>query len=89
MKPNGKSPLIKHTDKTNVSSTKAVSGDPTLKKTKRQGGSPTPTPPPKLVSPPPNLSPAILYKETNGKAVVSSPRADEVVLKDTETKLAE
>ncbi|KAL0663295.1 hypothetical protein Bca4012_100132 [Brassica carinata] len=32
MKPDGKSPLIKHTGKTGVSSTEAVSDDPTSKK---------------------------------------------------------
>ncbi|KAL0647360.1 hypothetical protein Bca4012_045651 [Brassica carinata] len=89
MKPNGKSPLIKHTDKTNVSSTKAVSGDPTLKKPNGKAVLHSDSSAKTCVSSAKSVSGDPISKKPNGKAVVSSPRADEVVLTDTETKLAE
>ncbi|CAN7033848.1 unnamed protein product [Brassica oleracea var. botrytis] len=102
MKPNGKSPLIKHTDKTNVSSTKAVSGDPTLKKPNGKAVLHSDSSAKTCVSSAKSVSNDPISKKPNGKAVFSSPRADEVVffrdvefepqegeLTDTETKLAE
>ncbi|WZZ86814.1 hypothetical protein YC2023_115393 [Brassica napus] len=102
MKPYGKSPPIKHTGKTGVSSTKAVSGDPTSKKPNGKVVLHSDSSAKTCVSSARSVSGDPISKKLNGKAVVSSPRADEVVffrdvefgpqegeLTDTETKLAE
>ncbi|CAN6923082.1 unnamed protein product [Brassica oleracea] len=102
MKPDGKSPLIKHIGKTGVSSTKDVSGDPTLKKPNGKAVLHSDSSAKTCVSSARSVSSDPMSKKPNGKAVVSSPRDDEVVffrdvefgpqegeLTDTETKLAE
>jgi len=102
MKPDGKSPLIKHIGKTGVSSTKDVSGDPTLKKPNGKAVLHSDSSAKTCVSSAGSVSSDPMSKKPNGKAIVSSPRADEVVffrdvefgpqegeLTVTETKLAE
>ncbi|CAF1710630.1 unnamed protein product [Brassica napus] len=102
MKPDGKSPPIKHTGKTGVSSTKAVSGDPTSKKPNGKAVLHSDSSAKTCVSSARSVSGDPMSKKPNDKAVVSSPRADEVVffrdvefgpqegeLMDTDTKLAE
>ncbi|WZZ35502.1 hypothetical protein YC2023_018903 [Brassica napus] len=102
MKPDGKSPPIKHTGKTGISSTKAVFGDPTSKKPNGKAVLHSDSSAKTCVSSARSVSGDPMSKKTNGKAAVASPRADEVVffrdvefgpqegeLTDTETKLAE
>ncbi|CAF1919068.1 unnamed protein product [Brassica napus] len=91
-----------YTGKTGVSSTKAVSGDPTSKKPNGKAVLHSDSSAKTCVSSARSVSGDPMSKKPNGKAVVSSPRADEVVffrdvefgpqegeLTDTETKLAE
>ncbi|CAN6871909.1 unnamed protein product, partial [Brassica oleracea] len=102
MKPDGKSPPIKHTGKTGVSSTKVVSGDPMSKKPNGKAALHSDSSAKTRVSSARSVSGDPMSKKPNGKAVVSFPRDDEVVffrnvefgpqegeLTDTETKLAE
>ncbi|KAL0750408.1 hypothetical protein Bca101_032411 [Brassica carinata] len=102
MKPDGKSPPIKHTGKTGVSFTKAVSGDPKSKKPNAKAVLHSDSSAKTCVSSTRSVSEDPMSKKPNGKAVVSSPRADEVVffrdvefgpqegeLTDTKKKLAE
>ncbi|KAF2540639.1 hypothetical protein F2Q68_00029516 [Brassica cretica] len=102
MKPDGKSPPIKHTGKTGVSSTKAVSDDPTSKKPNGKAVLHSNSSAKTRVSSARSVSGDPMSNKPNDKAVVSSPRADEVVffrdvefgpqegeLMDTKTKLAE
>ncbi|KAH0898990.1 hypothetical protein HID58_048558 [Brassica napus] len=68
-----------YTGKTGVSSTKAVSGDPTSKKPNGKAVLHSDSSAKTCVSSARSVSGDPMSKKPNGKAVVSSPRADEVV----------